>query len=211
MRDQQFAAAKELILEGKKLEERKGNLPGIEWDLLLLDIAKAEGNVQLIRNLARQLFTISDFDFAYYYLLKQQYEPAQWSQQVDRIAADILKSPHFSTRGIHVAAKIYLEEQAYDQLLELLRKNSNLEIIEPYFDSLKEKFPAELLELYRKAVRRFAEKYMGPDAYRLTADTLRKMQLLPGGKEIVQPLAIELKVNYRNRKSFVEELNKVVL
>jgi hypothetical protein len=83
--------------------------------------------------------------------------------------------------------------------------------VNQYSEHLKEKYPEQLLEIYRKAIRRFAEKYMGPEAYRMVANALRKMQSLPHSKEIVQPLTIELKVNYRQRKAMVDELNKVIL
>jgi hypothetical protein len=204
--------AKELIKEGKRLDERKGNIYlGTDWDELLLKIAQQEHDTKAIRNSALQLFIAGEFDFDYYYLLKEHYDPSRWKSQVDRIVNHIRKESSFPTKGIHAVAKIFIEEEEWEKLLLLLQKNANLEFIEVYFDILKEKFPQELLEIYRRAVRRYAEKYMGNEVYRMVANTLKKMQSLRGGREIVQSLAIELKVDYRQRKSFVDELNKVVL
>ena len=207
-----FTRAKELIREGRRLEERKGKIyENSDWDLLLLRIAITENDVKAIRNVAFSLFIKSDFDFQYYHLLKRQYDPGRWKQQVDRIVNLLRKEDSYAVKGIHAAAGIFTEEKDWTSLLRLLQKNANLEFVELYADLLKEKFPEELLEIYRRAVRRFAEKFMGPEAYKMVADTLRKMQSLPGGRKLVQSLAIELKVNYRLRRSFVDELNKVAL
>lgn len=204
--------AKELIKEGKQLDERKGKIyVGTDWDELLLKIAQQEHDTKAIRNLALQLFIASGLDFEYYHLLKKHYDPSRWKSQVDRIVSHIRKESSFHTIGIHAIAKIFIEEQEWEKLLLLLQKNPNLEFIELYFNVMKEKFPAELLEIYRRALRRYAEKFMGTEAYRTVTNTLKKMQSLRGGRELVQSLAIELKVDYRQRKSFVTELNKLAL
>lgn len=212
LQQQDLERAKELILEGKQLDERKGKIyVGTDWDELLLKIAQQEQDTKAIRNLALQLFITSGFDFDYYHLLKKHYDPSRWKSQVDRIVTHIRKESSFPTKGIHAVAKIYIGEQDWAKLLLLLQKNANLEFIELYFDVLKEKFPQELLEIYRRALRRYAEKFMGTEAYRTVTNTLKKMQSLRGGRELVQSFAIELKVDYRQRKNFVQELNKLAL
>ena len=212
LQQQDLEHAKELIKEGKQVDERKGKIyVGTEWDELLLKIALEEQDTKAIRNLALQLFITTGFDFDYYHLLKKHYDPSRWKSQVDRIVTHIKKESGFHTKGIHAVAKIFIEEQEWAKLLLLLQKNANLEFIELYFEVLKEKFPQELLEIYRRALRRYAEKFMGTEAYRTVTNTLKKMQSLRGGRELVQSFAIELKVDYRQRKSFVTELNKLAL
>lgn len=212
MKQQQWDEAKELIKEGRRRESVKGAINvGSEWDEMLLTIAQKEGETKAIRNLAMQLFLSSDYDFSYYHLMRHHYDPSRWSMQVDRLVNAIRKEKSFATKGIHSVAKILIEEQEWEKLLSLLDKNANLDFVNEYADHLKEKFPELMLEIYRKAIRRFAEKYMGPEAYRQVAATLKKMLTFPKSKELVQSLTIELKVNFRSRRAFVEELNKVVL
>jgi len=208
----QWDEAKDLIKEGRRIELKKGtvNLTS-EWDELLLKIALEENDVKSVRNLALQLFLSNEYNFEFYHLLKRHYDPSRWKSQLDRIITSIRKERAYAMKGIHAAAKIFVEEEEWEKLLLLLEKNSNLEFVEQYADYLKEKFPEQLLEIYRKAIRRFAEKFMGPEAYRIVTSALKKMQSLPNSKEIVQSLTIELKVNYRQRRAFVEELNKVIL
>ncbi|MFI5135911.1 MAG: hypothetical protein ACHQD9_08670 [Chitinophagales bacterium] len=209
---EELEEAKEMIKEGRRTELKKGNVNlSSEWDELLLKIALEENDVKSVRNLALQLFLSNEYDFQFFHLLKQHYDPSRWKAQLDRVVTSIKREKAFATKGIHAIAKIFVEEQEWDKLLLLLEKNSNLEFVNQYADYLKEKFPEQLIEIYRKAIRRFAEKFMGPEADRIVTDALRKMQSLPDSKEIVQSLAIELKVNYRQRRAFVEELNKVVL
>jgi len=200
-----FSAAKELIADRKGVE-----LP-VEFLRLLLEIAQKENDVKAIRSLALQLFQSSKYDFEYFNLLKQQYDKSRWKQQVDRIVNIVKRNTSAKANGLDAAAKILIAEEEWDKLLRLVQKNANLEFVEEYAGWLKEKFPLEVLEVYRTAVRRYAEKHMGTEVYRTVTGVLRKMQSIPGGKEIVQALTIELKVTYRQRRSFVEELNKVVL
>ena len=212
IQQQQWEEAKELIKEGRRNELKKGSINlTSEWDEMLLKIAQQENDMKSIRNLALQLFLESDYDFKYYQLLKQHYDPSRWKLNIDRIVTSIRKEKSFSTKGIHAVAKIFIEDEEWDKLLSLLDKNASLDFIEQYADHLKEKFPEQLLEIYRKAIRRYAEKYMGPESYRVVVNALKKMQSLPKSKEIVQSLAIELKVTYRQRRAMVEELNKVML
>jgi hypothetical protein len=209
---QQWEEAKELIKEGRRNELRKGAINvSSEWDEMLLKIAQQENDEKSIRNLALQLFLASDYDFKYYQLLKQHYDSSRWKSHIDRIITSVRKEKSFSTKGIYAVAKIFIEETEWDNLLLLVEKNASLDFVEQYAEYLKEKFPEQLLEIYRKAIRRFAEKYMGPESYRVVVQALKKMQSLPKSKEIVQSLAIELKVTYRQRRAMVEELNKVIL
>ncbi len=212
LNDNKFTNAKELIKEGKQLEEHSGRLSvSSEWDQLLLEIAEKENDKKVIRNLALQLFFSSDFEFKYYFLLKQQYESAKWKQQIDRVIQFIRKDPSFYNNGIHAAARIYTMEEEWEKLLLLLQKNTNLDFVEEHSHKLSDKYPHELLEVYRKAIRRFAEKYMGTEAYRRITDAIYKMLLIKDGKEVVQPMLAELKVDYRGRKAFVDALRKIVL
>jgi hypothetical protein len=208
----QWNEAKELIKEGRRRESGKGNINvSAEWDELLLQIALQENDTRAIRNLSLQLFLSSEYHFRYFRLMKQHYDPAQWKQQLDRIVASIRKEKSFATSGLPAVAAIWIEEQEWEKLLQLIDKNASLDFVDRYAGELKEKFPEALLGIYRKAIRRFAEKFMGPEAYSQVAQSLKKMQSLPRSKEIVQSLLIELKVNYRQRRAFVEELNKIVL
>jgi hypothetical protein len=212
MKHHQWDEAKDLIKEGRRRESVKGSINvSSEWDEMLLTIARKEGDVKAIRNLSMQLFLSSEYDFNYYRLMKQHYDPSRWNLQAERLVNAIKKERSYSTKGIHAVAKIFIEEEEWEKLLTLLDKNASLDFVGQYADQLRDKFPEPLLEIYRKAIRRFAEKYMGPEAYRIVAASLRKMLLLPKSKEIVQSLTIELKVNYRSRRAFVEELNKVML
>jgi hypothetical protein len=212
MAQRQWAEAKELIKEGHRRESGKGNISvSAKWEELLLQIALEENDSRAIRNLALQLFLSGEYDFRYYRLLKQHYDPLRWKMQPDRIVAAIRKDKAFSTSGLYAVAEIFAEEEEWEKLLMLLDKNASLQFVDRYADRLREKFPESLLEIYRKAIRRFAEKYMGIEAYGRVTGALKRMLLLPNSKSTVQSLLIELKVTYRSRKAFVKELNKVVL
>lgn len=82
--------------------------------------------------------------------------------------------------------------------------------MEDYYDLLKEKFPAELVEIYREALRRYAEHNMGSEHYNYVVKTIRKIQSLHTGNEVAKALTTEFKVKYSQRRNMVKALNKLV-
>ncbi|MCS6991446.1 MAG: hypothetical protein NZL95_06240 [Chitinophagales bacterium] len=182
-----------------------------EWEPLMLELALHRGDKQTIRRLALKLF-LHTHDFRYYRQLRQTYAASHWPQQVKRIVGQLRQQKDFFSRGIDVTVRIWMmEEHCPDKLVELLRKNCSLPLLNRYEPWLRTLRPEALLELYAKALRRYAENHSGKEAYEEIINTLRTMLRLPNSTEAVRSLIIELKVLYRQRRALVRLLNEVVV
>ena len=205
-----FAAAKDLILESKRSDQQKGRLyVSSEWDGLLLKIAQQEQDTRNIRQTGLRLF-YDRFNIEYYRIVKATYDPEKWKAEVEKIIQALKAETHFGLNGIRALAAIFVEEKYWPRLLLLLQKNASLEFAEDYYDLLKDKFPHEMVEIYREALRRYAEHNMGREHYEYLVRTLRKIQSLPSGIEIAKTLTTEFKVKYSQRRNMVKALNKLV-
>lgn len=184
----------------------------LQWHALLLETALQRRDAMAIRKQARHLFLESGYDLRYYRLLRQTYAPARWPRQAELLVKRLRERHDYSTRGIHVAARIWHEEEKRpEQLVELLRKNCSLDMVRRYASWLQHNHPEVLLQLYAKALRRYAESHKGAEAYATIVETLEAMLQLPGSPALVRALIIELKVSYRQRRALVRLLNKLVI
>ncbi|MGB3075767.1 MAG: hypothetical protein WBB36_10630 [Chitinophagales bacterium] len=205
-----FDAAKELLKESKRSDQQKGRLyESSEWDELILKIALLENDVRNIRQTGLRLF-YDQFRIEYYRTVKTTYDAEKWRPEVEKIISTLKAETHFGLKGIRALATIFIEEKNWPRLLALVQKNASLEFAEDYYDLLKDKFPEEIVEIYRKALRRYAEQNMGREHYEYVVKILRKIQSLPTGVEISKTLATEFKVIYSNRRNMVKALNKLV-
>lgn len=205
-----FAAAKELIKASKLSDQQKGRLNiSSEWDELLMKIALAEQDTRSIRQAGLRLF-YDRFDISFYQQVKSTYDSEKWLREVEKIIATLKAETHYGLKGIRLLAAIFIEEKYWRRLLQLLQKNASLEFVEDYYDLLKEKFPAELVGIYREALRRYAEHNMGREHYEYVVKTIRKIQSLHTGNEAAKALTTEFKVKYSQRRNMVKALNKLV-
>ncbi|MBX7109338.1 MAG: hypothetical protein K1X61_11880 [Chitinophagales bacterium] len=205
-----FAAAKELLKESKRSEMQKGRLySSSEWDILILKIALLENDQRTIRQTGLRLF-YDRFNIEYYRHVKSTYESEKWAAEVEKIISSLKAETHFGLPGFRALAAIYTEEKYWPRLLALVQKNASLEFVETYYDLLKDRFPQELADIYRVALRRYAEQNMGREHYEYMVKMLRKIQSLPTGISIAKSLTNEFKVKYSNRRNMVKALNKLV-
>ncbi len=206
----QFEAAKELIKESKRSDQQKGRLyASSEWDELLLQIAEEENDVRQVRQSGLRLF-YDQFRIEYYRKVKATYTADKWKPEVEKIIGTLKAEKNFGWKGIRALATIFVEEQYWQRLLALLQKNATLEFAEDFYDLLKDRFPEELVAVYRVALRRYAEQHMGREHYNYIVSTLRKIQSLPAGVAMAKTLTNEFKVKYSSRRNMVKALNKLV-
>lgn len=210
VRQRQFESAKELIKESKRSDQQKGRLyASSEWDELLLNIAEEENDVRQVRQSGLRLF-YDQFRIVYYRKVKATYTAEKWKPEVEKIIDTLKAETHFGWKGIRALATIFVEEQYWQRLLALVQKNATLEFAEDFYELLKDRFPEELVDVYRVALRRYAEQHMGREHYNYIVSTLQKIQSLPSGVQVAKTLTNEFKVKYSSRRNMVKALNKLV-
>jgi F0F1-type ATP synthase delta subunit len=204
-----YEEARKLIVQPKENRRKKilSEKEEMEW---LLKIAQKEYDVVSICRFSEKLFKMT-YDMNYFFMLKKYVAQATWKKRVQKLLGYIKRDDRFYEDKVSVQVAILLEEKEDAQLLRLFQLNTYLHLLQQYDALLLQKFPHELLELYRKAVERYAEQNMGLSSYREVLKVLKRMLKLPDGKTTVRLLAAKFKVIYGQRRAMVKELNKLVV
>lgn len=100
-------------------------------------------------------------------------------------------------------------EQLYEQLLDVLLRSDDKYLLHQYTDLLSEKYPEQLLQIYREIVEKQAESTGSRQHYRQIVEDLRIMKSINGGDEVVDEIIKKWKVQYKNRSAMLDELNRV--
>lgn len=82
-------------------------------------------------------------------------------------------------------------------------------MLHQYTDLLSEKYPEQLLQIYREIVEKQAESTGSRQHYRQIVEDLRIMKSINGGDEVVDEIIKKWKVQYKNRSAMLDELNRV--
>ncbi|MES1224687.1 MAG: hypothetical protein ABUT20_54850, partial [Bacteroidota bacterium] len=209
----EYSAARQLIEEGIGIATKKDH-PGtvVAYKERLLRIARELTDITSIRSVAKQLYAGRNME--YYKIIKQTYNTQDWPAIVEDLIKDLqkLNKPIPGYRGTingEALASVFIEEGYWKRLLELLQQNPRLEFIENYSGMLADKFPEELLDVYKEALVSYAEQNTGRSYYITIRKVLKKMQGWKGGKAIVKELIDDFILRYKARKAMLEELGKL--
>ncbi|MDF1516780.1 MAG: hypothetical protein P1P79_02435, partial [Lutibacter sp.] len=202
-----FEKAQSLAKDGIKQDEK--NKPGLatEWYNWLLKIAMAQKDNEKIITYARLLF-IHNFNNQqdYYQILKNNVPSERWSDFVEEIIRDILKTNRW--QNFDLIAKIFINEKWWDRLLLLLQQSPSLRTIENYEKHLSKDYSPKLVELYATQVLEYMQDNVGRNYYQTVCRYLRRMIKL-GGRETAEKIILILRTKYPQRKALMDELNKV--
>ncbi|MDR2118740.1 MAG: SWIM zinc finger family protein [Tannerellaceae bacterium] len=207
--EKQYEQALALIDEGIILAKEKRH-PGTEsdWKDEKLTVYKWMDNKEKIIAIAEDLFINGRDSMKYYHVLKTVIQPEKWVNYLDD---HLLKSGNQKIIGGHVLAKIYIEEEYWERLMDHVEKNIQLGkhcSLGEYETYLKSRYPERMLTFYRSQITDYAAQNMGRDHYKYIADILKIMKKYPGGTEAVDSLLAHFKSIYSNRRAMMEELGK---
>jgi hypothetical protein len=145
-------------------------------------------------------------DQDYYGILKQHIEPDGWNSFVEGLIQDIKSKDRWS--GIDVISKIYITEQLWKKLLQLIRENPSLNNIQQYEQYLANEYPGEVAELYEQGVIDYLKRYTGRDRYKEACRFMRRMIKL-SARDRVKSLIDKFRKEYPKRKALMEELDRI--
>ena len=210
-----YARAKELIIEGKQIAEiQKGAVLHSGYGDKLLNLAVTFNDIPIIREIARQAY-LATGNIAYYRTLKQTYTEKEWAPVVKTLIAALGKMPGtmdyiLSRRNDKEdMAAIYIEEGYADQLLTLAQKTGSLRFIEKYAAWLAPHYPREVVALYKDALATFAKENAHAKGNEDIIQHLKFLRTLPGGKEAAKALIADFKVRFATRTKLIGLLQKV--
>ena len=133
--------------------------------------------------------------------LKKQYTADEWLVKREEIYG---KLPAYA----HVE-RLYKEEKLYDRLLVYVLNSPGLYALQEYEKVLKKDYPEQILNKYKDEVSKMAVHTSDRKNYAHLVSLLRKMQQMKGGSKLVEQMAAEWKVKYRNRPAMMDELRKL--
>lgn len=187
----------------------KEDKPGlvIEWYDWLLKIAITQNCKEKIIEYARLLF-IADFrhEQDYYQLMKTNVQPENWNSFLEAIIKNITTTKR--GYGFSLLARIYIKEEWWNRLLELIKQNPSLTYIEDYAEYLSKDYSIELSQLYATGIIEYMKNSSNRSHYQTACMYLRRMLKL-GAREKVNELIANFMKEYPRRKALLEELNRV--
>jgi len=217
--------AKKLIEGGIKIAEDKKH-PGTvsQWEKELLRIAVIEKDTAKIRYYTKHFAFDRGFNNQYYKEWKKTYNTTEWKLVIEKyIHEQIAKitQEHKENKNkmwlpvnpplLEKLAPIYIEEQYWDRLFELVKRESNIEAVLRYHDYLFKQYPIELLEIYVPMLEGSGDKANSRSDYAALAGYMQRlMKDIPQGKEKITALAKSLKQKYPRRPAMIDELNKIL-
>jgi hypothetical protein len=202
---QQYPRVKELVQEAIEHDEDYAGLTR-EWQEWLLKTAQAENDRKEITRLAQHLFLHYGHDMQYYEMLKKEVSSKEWQP----FLKSLLQKMERESRWIpyHTLGEIYIREERWKDLLQVVQKYKSLSVIEQYESHIQQHFPEDLLDMYEEKISEHFEQAASRSDYSQGCHYLHRMYQA-GGKERVQALIRELRLTYPRRPALQDELNKL--
>ena len=211
MREEDFAKAERLANEGVEKDGEKSLRLVEDWRYYLLQVYQATHDTERVISLARHFFVDGSDRHQprkYYYDLLQSLIPQlQWRKYVDNLIAAISGKSCWEVDYDRVA-EIYMWEEQFDKLFELLRKYPDFYRVEEAEKYLAANYAEELAGMYRDLIVDYLPNHVGRNHYEMVCKYLRRIIKL-GCKPLAMELAGQLKTQYRNRRALLQELAQI--
>ena len=189
--------------------EQDSGYPGLvtNWYEWLLKIAESQKDPERIILYARHLLlnnSIPSLD--YYEILRKTVPPEEWTDFVETIVQEAIeRKPYYRT---DLVASIFIREEWWSRLLDLVKKECNLDQLAKYEKLLAQHFPSELADLYAERIIEYVESHIGRNYYRTACKYIRKMIKL-GAREKADEVISQLRQTHYRKKALMEELDNV--
>ena len=189
--------------------EQDSGYPGLvtNWYEWLLKIAESQKDTERIILYARHLLlnnSIPSLD--YYEILRKTVPPEEWTDFVEAIIQEAMeRKPYYRT---DLVASIFIREEWWSRLLDLVKKECNLDQLAKYEKLLAQHFPSELADLYAERIIEYVESHIGRNYYRTACKYIRKMIKL-GARDKADEVISQLRQTHYNRRALMEELDNV--
>lgn len=219
--NRRFEEAKELLAEGIRLAQEAQH-PGIirDWEETLLHIAVLQNDIQMVRFFTEKFAIGYSFNSHYYNQWKNTYTPKEWKSIINNKINSIReksigeKSSYWKNQDywlLNEIGPIYIEENMFDQLLAIVQRQTDLEIILNYHEHLYKLYPAELMNLYSPLLDQQAESANKRSAYQRFTDIIFAIfKDIPSGRDALMAQMLHWKMIYRHRPAMMDELTNIM-
>lgn len=198
-----FRRIKSLVEKGHRI--LKEETVRAKLEAILLQIAQAEGQADVITVISRQRF-LETRDFEFYDKCKQNHK-GDWEAFVKKLLADLIRRYDFR-QNFPTIATILGREGKLEELLGLLDEQQSLDLVRQFDHFLLKKKPTEVLKLYEKLLKNYLNDHLGLKAskrLRAVLDHLHKH----GAGTIADKLFFSIKSTFPKRRFYMEEMEDV--
>ena len=112
-------------------------------------------------------------------------------------------------RDYDMLFKIYCIEDDYGKMLELARKSIHFDVFDQIVKKIRDRYPDECFELYKKKINKFTEEVKNRDAYKQIAYWLKLMKEIPEIHDKFKRYIEHLREKYRRRPAFIDEIKGI--
>jgi hypothetical protein len=196
------------VQEGIQDKRHRYNDPGeLDWEDWLIKILEFEGDAETVYHTYKKLYCDAGQHSAKWYQKWKAAAGDKWNAEFVELIAKI--SPGRDDSPTWLAAVLH-EEEMWRKLISLLQHySSDSSLITGYCNSLREHYPAEIIELIIPVIREEAVSANKRSHYRRICDYIIWIQKTHGGEEPASELIEELKGRYPYRTAMQDELGKV--
>lgn len=205
-----YKKVERLASEGIARDEKEA--PGLadDWRRYLLicyqQTGDRENTLRLVRYFLIHSRGLRHPLIHYYDLLKSLVPQEEWHDYLEGVITEIRQTNRWI--DYDRISQLYVWEESWDKLFELLRQNVSFERIamaEPY---LADSYSMELAALYKGLILTHLERNVGRPHYQAVCRYIRRMVKL-GARPMATGLIQELRTLYPARRALLEELDKV--
>lgn len=217
-----LANARRLALGGIELAEGNGRQGLVsQWKSLLLKIAYLTNDIEEIRSISENLAFSSFFDSSYYTKWKETYEEKEWRAIIDAKILDLKrKLQHEVKFYISETSKarafltylgpLYIQEEYWEKLMELLRKTREVDLYLKYLPYLKQDFSEELVDLTLQAWEKTVQYADGRSKYKHLALQLKTLlREVPSADESVRKSIKRIMAQNPRKPALLDEMGKI--
>ncbi|MEW6110009.1 MAG: hypothetical protein AB1632_12710 [Nitrospirota bacterium] len=112
-------------------------------------------------------------------------------------------------RDYELLFKIYSIEDDYENMLSLAKKSIQFNVFHSIVKKIRDRYPEECFELYKKKINKFTEDVKKREAYRRTAYWLKLMKEILGTQDRFRRYIEHLRDKYRRRPAFIDEIKGI--
>ncbi|MFK8008152.1 MAG: hypothetical protein AB8H03_17475 [Saprospiraceae bacterium] len=196
-----YEDAQQLALKG--LDMQKNVTVKNELDDILLNIALKTQQKQDITVYARKRFLVT-YEFHFYHILKNTVSKG-WKKEVKNLL-DLMEKQPFSPQKKNTFAELFAQEKMYKKLIEFIKKNRSLDLLEKYDIQLIDDFKKEIFELYEELLDGYLRNHLGRQTSTKIRDIFYHLKNI-GATKLVYKLAKQYREEYPERHTLMEELN----
>lgn len=207
LRDKAIVTAEKAleILQGKKRDFYSGfplSDPLKELREFLNECYMLESDYpKIVENLI--MLVCHERDITYYKKLKKVIKTEQEKNAIIERLEKLLNGDY------DLLFKMYSIENDYDRMLQLAKKSIRSDVFNLIVKKIRDRYPEECFELYKKKINTFIEDVKNREAYRQAAYWLKLMKEIPGTQDKFRKYIEHLREKYRRRPAFIDEIKEI--